>query len=438
MRGVKRLGWGVLAALTFGVLPHMVHAADKADKALEERVRAIERRLDQQQKGDAAEKKTVSQRIEAIEKEVKDAQQSVADKLGVEIHGFVAGNYNYNFNSPDSRTNRIHVFDEDANTFALDQANLHFQRSKPEGLGFVTDLDFGKTAEVVGRFTRWSNGSSSENTNSFELRQAYLTYAIPNVPLTLQAGKFVTLHGAEIIKSYNNFNYNISSGILFGNSIPFTHTGILGTYTLPNELGSVGAGLVNGWDNVVDNNDGKSLHAMLTLTPDPMFSFSVSGTYGAEQNNSGRSKRLMITPLLTIKPTDQLTFIIDYNYGNESNIQLDPVGSGTLVHAPGNAMWQGFAGYVVFAATEELQLAVRTEVFDDPDGARTLFQESGFGPGATFWEITPTVAYKITDGLTWRAEYRHDESDKRFFDKDERSFTQRGQDLIATELIYAF
>jgi hypothetical protein len=30
-------------------------------------------------------------------------------------------------------------------------------------------------------------------------------------------------------------------------------------------------------------------------------------------------------------------------------------------------------------------------VFDDPDGVRTLFQETGFGPGATFWEMTPTL-----------------------------------------------
>ena len=457
MRRVKRLGWVMGTVLMLGGIAPAARAADKADKELENRVRALEKSLEQQQaqqqgqQKEAADTKSVKERVDAIEKDVKDSKDAIAKMLGVEIHGFVATDYNYNFNSPDSRTNRIHVFDEDANTFALDQANINIQRNKPEGLGFNLDLDFGKTAEVVGRATRWSGGTGAgESANSVELRQAYLKYTIPNTSFTIQAGKFVTYHGAEVIKSYNSFNYNISNSILFGNSIPFTHTGVLGTYAF-GDLASVSAGLVNGWDNVSDNNDGKSVHGMFTLTPAPIFSFSLSGTYGPEQDNNGRSKRLMITPLFTIKPIDQLTFIIDYNYGNESNVAVPPGGivanpnltQTSLAQAPGNAMWQGVAGYVIVAATDALQVALRGEVFDDPDGVRTLFQQHGFGPGATFWEITPTVSYKITEGLTWRAEYRHDESDKRFFDKNNRTVAngalgQNGQDIIATELIYAF
>jgi hypothetical protein len=401
--------------------------------------------------GVAARAQTIQQRMDALEKKVDDGQKSIAGLLGIEIHGLVATNYNYNFNSPDSGKNQIHVFDDKANSISLDQANINIQRKKPEGLGFNLDVDFGRTAEVVGGTTRWGSGS---NNRPVELRQAYVTYAFPDTPFSIEAGKFVTYHGAEVIKAYNNLNYNISNSILFGFSIPFTHTGLLGTYTLPNDLGSVSAGVVNGWDNVVDNNSSKSLHGMFTLTPDPMFTFAVSTTYGAEQDNRGDSKRLMVSPLITVKATDQWTFILDYNYGNESNVSLCPLGSRSLgcgapatsttglFRAPGNAMWQGAAAYAVFAPTSDWQFALRGEIFDDPDGVRTLFQETGKGPGATFWEVTPTVAYKITDNLTARAEYRHDESDKRFFDKriyaDGSTLNLRGQDLIATELIYAF
>ena len=423
-----------------GMLSLLATAAHAADKSLEDRVRVLEQKLSKPAAADS-ESKALGDRIGAVEKEVVAAKDAAAKQLGVEVHGFVDLNYNYNFNTPGTHVNGIHVFDEDANTFALDQANINIQRNVPDGLGFYTDLDFGKTAEVVGRFTRWSGGTGAgESANSVELRQAYLKYAFGDSGFSLTGGKFVTYHGAEIIKSYNNQNYNISSGILFGNAIPFTHTGLMGTYAF-GDMGNVSLGLVNGWDNVADNNDGKSIHGMLTLTPDPMFSFALSTTYGAEQNNSGRSKRLMITPLITIKPTDALTFIIDYNYGNESNIALinsavltnDP---STGAYIPGNATWQGVAGYVVYSATDDLQLAFRGEVFDGPDGVRTLFQEGGHGPGATFWEFTPTVAYKLTDGLTARAEYRHDESDKHFFSKNDHFI--RGQDTVATELIYAF
>lgn len=399
----------------------------------------------------AARAQTVQQRLDAIEKKVDDGQKSIAALAGIEIHGLVATNYNYNFNSPDSGTNKLHVFDTNANSISLDQANINIQRKVPAGLGFNLDVDFGRTAEVVGGTTRWGSGP---NNRPIDLRQAYVTYAFPDTPFSLQAGKFVTYHGAEVIKAYNNLNYNISNSILFGFSIPFTHTGLLGTYTLPNDLGSVSGGVVNGWDNVVDNNDGKSLHGMVTLTPDPMFTFAVSTTYGAEQDRRGDSKRLMISPLITVKPTDQWIFILDYNYGNESNVSLCPPGARSgcdvdaatsttgLYRAPGNAMWQGAAAYAVFAPTSDWQFALRGEVFDDPDGVRTLFQQAGKGPGATFFEVTPTVAYKIIDNLTVRAEYRHDESDKRFFDKhiyaDGSTLNLRGQDLIATELIYAF
>jgi hypothetical protein len=374
-------------------------------------------------------------RVEALEKTVQEQKKSLAEALGLEIHALAAVDYNYNFNNPDSRVNKIHVFDEDANTFSLDDVYINVQRNVPEGLGFLVDVDFGQTAEVLGRATRWSNGSSSESDNSFELRQAYLKYTFPGTPFNIEAGKFVTFHGAEVIKTYNNLNYNVSNSILFGYAIPFTHTGLLGTYTFPNELGSFAAGIVNGWDNVVDNNDGKSVHTMLTLTPNSIVTFGLSGTYGPEQNDNGESKRLLITPLVTIKPADQWTFILDYDYGNESNIALS---DGEIVRAPGNAMWQGVAAYAVFAPTDRWQLALRGEVFDDPDGVRTLFQEPGFGPGATFWEVTQSVAYKITDGLTCRAEYRHDESDKTYFDNEHRASAQRGQDIVATELVYAF
>jgi len=435
MRGFKRLGWVAGAALAVGILPQSTFAADAS---LEDRVRALEKKMAREQKEDAAEHQSVGQRIEAIEKEVKDTEKSIGERLGVEFHGFVATNYNYNFNAPDSHANRIHVFDETANSIELDQANINVQRNKPEGLGFNLDLDFGKTAEVVGRTTQWRSNSNADKfgvaggNSSIELRQAYLKYAFADSGFSLMAGKFVTLHGAEVIKSYNNFNYNISHSILFGFSIPFSHTGLIGTYAF-GDLGSISAGVINGWDSVSDNNDGKSLTSLLTLTPSPMFTFNLATTYGPEKDDNGRSKRLLITPLVTVKPTDQLTLIFDYNYGNESNT------------APGlpTVMWQGMAGYVIVALTDDVQLSLRGEVFDDPDGVRTGFTEAGRGPGATFWEMTPTVAYKITDGLTWRAEFRHDESDKRFFDKDNRDVShgdsgQRGQDLVATELIYAF
>ena len=59
------------------------------------------------------------------------------------------------------------------------------------------------------------------------------------------------------------------------------------------------------------------------------------------------------------------------------------------------------------------------------------------GNQATYYEFTPTVTYKVVDGLFWRNEYRHDESDSKKVFPRENLFV-RGQDTLATEIVYTF
>src|SRR5436309_10090508 len=82
----------------------------------------------------------------------------VADPLkswGLEIHGLLATNYTFNFNEPDSGKNGLLLMNRKHDHFYLDLANLRIQRVLDGEIGFVTDRDFGKTAEVVVRTTRW-------------------------------------------------------------------------------------------------------------------------------------------------------------------------------------------------------------------------------------------------------------------------------------------
>ncbi len=373
-----------------------------------------------------AETQTLQQRVADLEKQVKDQKMSIAGSLGLDVHGMIATDYLYNFNSPDSHTNQFRVFDTDANSFTLNDAYLYVARQKEdEALGFVMDFDFGKVAEGLGAGTYW--GSATESSNSFELRDAYLTYKLPWAGISLKAGKFVTLLGYEVLKTYDSFNPNMSRSILFGYAIPFTHTGLLFNVPL-GDMFALDIGVVNGWDNVADNNDGKSVTAGLSITPSDMVSMYVAGIYGPEMTDNGHSKRGVVTVVTTVNATKDLTFVVDADYGNET----DAAGPALTKSAD----WYGVAGYAVYQVTDKLSLNLRAEVFDDPDGVRTGFQEPGYGPGVTAFEFTPTVAYQIMDGLLWRAEYRHDETDKRYFEKGDHMI--RGQDTIATELIYAF
>jgi hypothetical protein len=463
----------MLMLLTAAALPRTGRAADKD---LEDRVRALERKLDQEQKGAATEQKSVTDRIDAIEKEVKDTEKTLADKTGISMHAMLAVDYLYDINAPANSTvtspglpNQLppgtalpqpflRSFENEKNSFILNLANLHFERAADNLPGFVIDLDFGKTGDVVNNTTYFGrHGTNPTNPNDpnnpipitgngtdfFDARQFYITYTAPvGSGLKLKVGRFVTLAGAEVIKSYNSFNYNVTNSILFGFAIPFTHTGIMSSYAFSDQV-SLDFGVVNGWDAVADNNNGKSIHSGLTLAFDPHITFYQTVTYGPEQTgrtvtdnlgntltvHAGRSKRLLLTSLITIKPIDPLTLIIDYDYGNDS----DSVPVNGLLRT---AQWQGAAGYVVYNFTDDLSACLRAEVFDDMNGAR-VFAPGGVGLHATYTEITPTVTYKITDGLWWRNEYRHDESDSKKVFAHNANLV-RGQDTLATELIYAF
>ena len=356
-----------------------------------------------------------------------DQLEGLSILKGIEIHGLVAGDYTYSLNRPKSKQNGLALFNQNDNTFSLNQANIEISKSADSGLGFLADVDFGETAEIVGSATRWSNNpNSTESKNSIELRQAYLTYkfSIGN-GLTLKAGKFVTLHGAEVIKSWNNFNYNISNSILFGYSIPFTHTGFLGSYSINDYVG-LDLGLVNGWDNVADNNSGKTVTGGLTLKPHEKVSFYISGSYGPEQNDRSGSKRALLTTLVTYKPIDRLTLILDHNWGHETDLIANSSGALTK-----SADWHGVAGYAIYSLTDKLSVSVRGEYFGDPDGVRT-------GTKQDLWEVTPTLWYTIADGFLARFEYRHDNSNKDFFHGHTTDGFSTGQDVFASELIYGF
>lgn len=391
---------------------------------------------------------TIQERLSSLEKKVAEQAKGVSGGL-FDIHALIAADYMYSINNPDSHTTQLRVFDEDANTFSLNQATLRFSRQREdEDVGGVVTLDFGKAAEVVGRVTNWSHASSSESSDSFEVREAFITY---NAPLgdgvTFKLGKFVTLHGAEIIKDpIGGINPSLSNSFLFGYAIPFTHTGLMASFPAGDYL-SFDLGVVNGWDNAIDVNDGKSMHAGIKVVPSDIFNVYVSGSYGTEQvddigeRDGGTSYRGFVGLVATLNATEQLQFIADLNYGNESDLVVDKDGD------EAGADWYGAALYAIFKVDDRLSFSLRGEVFDDPDGVRTGLTADhdlsgevslvGYQKGVTVWEFTPGAAYKLTDNLTLRAEYRHDEASRPVFGTDD-SHRQSGQDTIAMEAVYAF
>jgi opacity protein-like surface antigen len=383
---------------------------------------------------------TIQERITILEEKVKERIEA----LPVDIHALVATDYQYSFNRPGSHDVQLHVMDLNAPSFMVNDAALFVSRQKDdEDFGFMIDFDFGETSQVV-------NGVDNQSIPS--LREAYLTYKLPwkitttDKPITLKGGKFVTLLGYEVIKTWSTFNPNIANTIQFGFGIPFTHTGLLANLPVL-DMVSFDLGVVNGWDDITDNNNGATFLGGMAFTPADIFSMYIAGTYGPEQpNHSGSSQRGVLTANATLKLTDALTFVTDLTWGNETNIFLP------AKNDIGTGYWFGFAGYLIWQATEKLQLVLRPEVFDDPEGVRTGGFTSNAGGGnpslraqagaGTVWAITPTVAYQLTDHILARAEYRYDSASRRYFDFGtpgaDGSPVRQTSNVLLFEGLYAF
>ena len=349
----------------------------------------------------------------------KPAAPTIGDVLGasgIDISGYVDAAYSHLSGTglfTSGVSNR--VFDTEPNSFNLHQAAITIAKQPKEGFGGLVNIVAGRDARVIKSF--------DQSTNDFDVTQAFAQYASGS--LTIIGGKYVTLAGAEVINSTADVNY--SHSILFGYAIPFSHTGVRATFAA-NDMVSLILGVNNGWDQVKDANKQKTVEVGVSVTPNKAFSLAAQGYSGTEQvagfTDPTGGKRNLIDLVGTFNATDQLTFILNPDWGTQENF-TSLVNGSTI-----KAKWQGIAGYVNYSISDMWRLVLRAEYFDDKDGYRT-------GVIQKWKEATLTLAYLPTKSIELRAEVRGDKSDKNSFVKSGGS-TSDTQNSVGLQALYKF
>ena len=331
--------------------------------------------------------------------------------LGLSI--YLQGGYNYNFNGPESGLNDWRVFDQKANSFTLDLAQIVFAKDPAIGnVGFKLKLSAGETA-------KWIHSAGLGNANDpFDLTEAYISYVAPlGKGVRFDFGKWATFFGAEVIEAKDNVNY--SRSFLFNYAIPFTHTGLKVGYSITDAL-TVGLHMVNGWDNATDNNKGKSYGASIGFAPVEQFSTIVNVMSGPEQASNNSNYRSLVDVVTTIKPIKPLTIILNYDYGYESKFTDS---AGTYL---GGSHWSGISAITKVDINDMHSVALRGEYFRDDNAARTGFVQE-------LKEVTLTWETRLVGNLILRPEYRHDWSNKATFDG-----AKKQQDTLALGVMYTW
>jgi len=370
--------------------------------------------------------------VSALAEEAKTGSVSFWEKT--KVMGTLDVNYNYNFNRPTTSAtvpptaagipalNAYRVFDANANSFNVGLFELAVENSPNDWMTLRTDLDFGHDTLAY-------HAAGLGTTEVFDLQQAYVTLKAASIGngLTFKIGKFVTLHGNEVIEA--SANNNVSRGLLFNYAIPFTHTGIMANYSFADWI-ALDLGVVNGWNNVIDNNNGKSIHGMLTIKPVDKVTWLIGGTFGPENTGIDGNIRALIDTTLTYAPTEQLSFALNYDLGRDSAL----AGGKTN----GVADWQGVAVYAHWKPMDSFGLSLRGEFFKDDVGFIAPANLSGTAVASNkLGEGTLTTHWYLADGLDLRFELRHDQGNKTSFAKGSGT-NKKFQDTIASQLVYSF
>jgi hypothetical protein len=338
----------------------------------------------------------------------------VLEASGISVSGYIDVGYTHADRNLEGGTLggvSTRVFDSQNNSFALHQLGLTIAKQPKEGFGGLVNITAGRDAQAINSF-----GAA---TSQFDLTQAYAQYATG--PMTVIAGKYVTMHGTEVIASTGNAN--ISRSILFG-AVPFTHTGVRGTWALNDQV-SLMAGVNNGWDQLTDSNKAKTFELGTTLNPIKPLTITVSGM-------SGKETVPFATPGSPDGNRTSVNAVVSYSIIEPLSVGAEVLNVSQDIPGAAKQKYNGFAGYGSYLFTPKLRGAVRVERFDDKDGFR--FATSA---GTKYAEATVTGAYLAADSFELRAEARRDQANNPVF-IDSQGAASKTLMTIALQGLYKF
>ncbi len=240
--------------------------------------------------------------------------------------------------------------------------------------------------------------------------QAYLEAA--TTKWDFKVGHWYTLLGNEVVNSPGNFFYTHNYTFLYG--LPFTHTGVLGTYTKSDYV-TYNIGVEQGWDNFDDTDHGVGVIGGVTLKScdkKTTLAYFFEDSREPETGITGPdANRFTNSFVLTKNLTDRTTLVLE----NVDGFQTDGNGRG------GDATWFGFTEWLTYQMNCCWTMGFRAEWFRDTNGTRVApvgdfttpptpgaNTDSAGGFSGDFSDLTYGFNYKYSGNLTIRPEIRYD------------------------------
>lgn len=393
---------------------------------------------------------------------------------GIKWGGWINSSITHNFNSTPDKFNGPVTFGDRKDELQLNQLYFYLQKAVNTSgddwdWGGRFDINYGtdsiftqaygvpaldpRTLQPLNR-GHWDLHltSFSDRFYGLALPQAYGEVNIPvGNGLNIKAGHFYTPIGYEVVTAPDNFFFTKPYTFQYGE--PFTHTGILGSYTIDDNwsaiAGAVTGSATGGWDGNFDRQLGNwdFLGGVTWTSDDKNYSLNITSTAGPRSERHSDAWALYSIVGKANFLDNTLHYIIQHDHGFADNV--------ATAKGEKDARWYGINQYLLYDIQDDLGIGIRAEWFRDNDGFRIAgparcaasfnvssgpyacqgnYSAYPFG-GSSYYEITAGLTYKPVKWITVRPNVRYDWTDKiRIFNTGKTT----DQLLFSTDVVIVF
>jgi len=318
---------------------------------------------------------------------------------GFKLTGFAEGSYAYSGRSVGDTTIVGRLYDRLQNRFMLNALAVVLDKpydAAKFSAGFHSELLLGQDATLI-KSGGFDLGAEAD------LPHLYVTLNVPTASgngLQFKVGRIPTLLGLEVIETYANPTWSEGNQFIYVEN--FTGTGV-SVETKFNSYVDAQFRVINGWDQVHDNNNRKSLMGRVGIYPDALTSIGIVGFWGPEEPNNDTANRYGVDALIWRK-LGKAAVWMQGDYGKER-------ANAALPDPTTDARWWALGGWVTYDFSSSVGLAVRGDYVNDENGARTS-GVLGFpaNTGQKFGSGTATLNIRAWPNAVVRPEVRYDRS----------------------------
>jgi len=344
----------------------------------------------------------------------------------VTFGGFVDGYYAWDFGRPASFDRSFAggtLFTTQPARHNEFNINLAFVEGKLDGPRVRGRLALQAGTSVQSNYSgEPTNGSISGPSLARHLQEAFAGVKLGN-NIWVDGGIFYSHMGMESWASRDNPTYSRS---LVAEYSPYYQSGAKITWASSSKL-TAQLDVVNGWQNISENNSGKGAGIRLDLTPSSTTTVSYYNFFSDEAGSRLRTFNGVGTRITS----GRLTLLGEFDLGTQRKSASDG----------GTASWYGFTAIARAQVTPTIALSGRVEGYDDEDQViiTTGNREDGT-PNGAFHASGGSVGLDVVPQtrLLWRTELRGFANKSVIFPDGKTGAPQKSDAFIVSSLAVSF